>query len=1329
MLLLPLLACSEQAVTKNNVAPEAAITAPAEGATVAEGAVVALRGAASDTNDEVSTLTAGWFAGGRALCAEAPPEADGTTVCDATLVDGEEEITLEVRDPQGALAAATVHLVVIPDNAPVVEILSPTPTTRLYADALVSFAATVSDTEERADTLGVVWSSSLDGPLTIDETPDGSGGLAGATYLSEGEHYLTLTATDSLGSTGEDGVILDVHPANSAPGCAITAPLDGEVGQVGDAITFRAVVSDVDVPADTLDVTWASDWDGTLGASTPTSSGDVAFTTSALSPATHTITMTVTDDVGVTCTDLLVFTVGSPPEVTITAPAETEVAVYGEWVSFAALVQDGEDRPEDLTIRWVSDRDGLLDETPADAAGAVGFSTSSLSAGGHTVSLTVTDTAGLAVVDRVHVAVDTAPGAPVVSLGPVGAGTNDDLIATIDVPSVDADGDPVGYRYDWFQDGVLSSASVSGVLPASATNTGETWRVVVTPNDGVVDGPSGEASLVIRNTPPTVSDATLAPDPAATTGTLTCTPGTLQDADGDSVSVSIGWIINGAAIGETTSTLAAPWFAAGDLVGCTVTPSDGVASGTSVPSNLITVNRPPTIGTVDISPDPATASDLLTCTAGDVADGDGDAVTLDYTWTVNGVDAGTGATLAAPLPGDIVACTVTPSDSLEAGAAQSDALTITNSAPVITLVALSPSSPATNDTLTATATTSDPEGDTVTVSWAWTVNGATIAATTNTLAGATWFQKGDIVVAIATPSDGGNTGAAVSSPSVTVVNTAPGAPSLTISPTSPSPGADDLVCSVTLAATDADADPLSYATTWTRNGVAWTGATLTTTHPGDTIDGAATAAGDLWSCTVTASDGSVSGGAASTSVTVTGTLPTGGSLTTASYILRGQALYDYAGMSTAIVPDLDGDGLDEILVGARCMDRHDGDPYYEGLAYLVLGSTLRATGSMSLSSADYTFVADESDDHLGSSVAGLEDVDGDGVGDFVIGALQGSAGAKGRAYIFSGANLGSRGSYSPSSADWIITGDNTRDYVGSTVASAGDIDGDGLTDIALGAWGYDASGFESAGAVMVFRGQDLGSTSSIAASSARWLIRGIDTYNYLGRVLTAADIDGDGLDDLLLGDDRGKTPHCVHIFTAADLGSTGVFDVTSASFGLSEASDGGSCGTFVDAGDVDGDSVIDVLTGDRDAGTDGVDYVVGGDQLTASLSLDDARYHVSGIPGFYTQNVKAVPDIDGDGGADLLLIDPTWSASSGAQGAVLLMYSSTLSTYGNNMYQADEALYSTAADLLGQASFGLGPAVDVADIDGDGAADYLIGSGYSDDVATDSGRVYVVWGW
>jgi len=900
--ILTLTACNDQGLTTHNAKPEVTIAYPSDGEQVEAGVLLTLMGMADDADHPADQLIATWTSSGTTLCGQIPVAADGISTCSVELSEEQTEITLVVQDPGGASGSDHVTIEVVPTGSPIVALTAPESTGTYYSDRLIEFTGTVSDEEDEPTELSVGIDSSLDTDLSLDIDVVSDGTVSAYGTLSQGEHALTLWAEDSSGKRGSDSVLIQVGPPNSDPTCSIMAPESGSVVELGASVLFEATVDDPDIAENNLEVSWTSDQDGTLGSSTPSSSGAVAFSWTDLSAGTHVVTMEVLDEVGGVCTDLVVLNVGSAPSISITAPSFGDIADQGEDLVFTATVSDTEDDATDLILSWESDQDGVFSTAGATSAGQVQFDVDDLSVGDHTITATVMDTHDMDAVATVDVTINGAPSAPTIALGPDPADTDDGLSATITAGAVDPEGDGISYAYAWYLDGALSSASTTASLASSATSRSDTWTVRITPFDGRVDGDYAEASLNIGNAAPSVSSVMLSPSSAGVGDTITCS-WSFNDPDGDSDQSTAAWTIDGAAAGSGTTISSG--FGEGDGVSCTVTPSDGTDTGADVSASMTIGNSLPSVSAVTISPANPTASDDLSCSY-TFLDADGDADSSTIAWTVRGTAAGTGATLLSGTHarGDGVTCTVTPHDGTDAGTPVADNVVVDNTAPTLSAVSITPTGPATNDSLTASVSASDLDGDSLTASYTWYVDGVAVAASGSTLSGTTWFDKGQGVHAVAVVTDGTDDSAPATSNTATVVNSAPGAPIVSISPTSATEG-DSIACVVVLASSDDDTDAVTYSMTWTRSGLAYTGST--TSWTGDTIPASVTTAGESWVCTATPFDGSIDGSTATASLTI-GAGNAAPSIT--SLLLSPSSVYtDDTITATATTYDADGDSV------------------------------------------------------------------------------------------------------------------------------------------------------------------------------------------------------------------------------------------------------------------------------------------------------------------------------------------------------------------------------------------------------------------------------------
>ncbi len=210
------------------------------------------------------------------------------------------------------------------------------------------------------------------------------------------------------------------------------------------------------------------------------------------------------------------------------------------------------------------------------------------------------------------------------------------------------------------------------------------------------------------------------------------------------------------------------------------------------------------------------------------------------------------------------------------------------------------------------------------------------------------------------------------------------------------------------------------------------------------------------------------------------------------YTFNGEAANDNFGYSAASAGDVNGDGTADIIVGANGAD--PGGKNAAGSAYIYSGSN----GALL-----YDFDGGAANDNFGISVSSAGDVNGDGNSDFIVGAHATDPGGindAGSAYVYSGDD---------GSLLYTFNGGEALDCLGWSVASAGDVDGDGTPDIILGAYGADPGSIEMAGSAYIYSGRN---------GTLLYTLNGGAAGDFFGAAVNSAgDVNGDGKADLIVG--------------------------------------------------------------------------------------------------------------------------------------------------------------------------------------------------------------------
>jgi uncharacterized repeat protein (TIGR01451 family) len=433
---------------------------------------------------------------------------------------------------------------------------------------------------------------------------------------------------------------------------------------------------------------------------------------------------------------------------------------------------------------------------------------------------------------------------------------------------------------------------------------------------------------------------------------------------------------------------------------------------------------------------------------------------------------------------------------------------------------------------------------------------------------------------------------------------------------------------------------------------------------------------------------------------------TGLSLTPAWSTESNQSFSNYGG-SVATAGDVDGDGLADVLVGASRYD--DGHGFDGGRAFLYRGSI----GGLD-ESALWTTEGDQVGAEMSYSVASAGDVNADGFGDVIIGAPFHDNGldSEGRAQVHFGSGAGLE-----TSAAWTVDGGQAGGKFGWSVDSAGDVNGDGFSDVIVGAPGF-MNGEPTEGIAFVFHG-----SPTDPSYGADWFADSNQTGSEFGAAVAGAgDVNGDGYGDVIVGapnfgnGQSGEGGAWVYLGSPAGLDSVAIW---SAEGGQAGAKFGFSVGT---AGDVDGDSLAEVIVGapSYDAGLadQGRTFAYLGTvfgPVTQPFWTADGPHATAG----FGYSVDSAGDVNGDAHSEVIVGAPQYSNGQVNEGAAFAFLGSTLGLSG-------APFWSTESDQVG-ASMGRSVAC-AGDINGDGYSDVVVGAPQFADGVTDGGQARVYTG-
>ena len=425
-------------------------------------------------------------------------------------------------------------------------------------------------------------------------------------------------------------------------------------------------------------------------------------------------------------------------------------------------------------------------------------------------------------------------------------------------------------------------------------------------------------------------------------------------------------------------------------------------------------------------------------------------------------------------------------------------------------------------------------------------------------------------------------------------------------------------------------------------------------------------------------------------------LVTGGMVATSTPIyLEGEVSFTSWGDALAAVGDVNGDGFADLGVGGSGNERYGvyfGGPtgIQDPPGFDVFGPANTAAGEL----------------------AGGGDVNGDGLGDLLVGAPFANANDSGSVTLYYGARGGPSASFSDSDS-----GDGVGDQLGIDVAGVGDVNGDGYDDVLVGAHQYD-NGESDEGAAFLY----LGTATGLDVSSPAWSDEGgVADANFGEAVSGAGDVNGDGFDDWIVGAPDHDSGLSGAGRAALYLGSSTVAGTT-ASFETTGAHGNARLGSDVAGGDVNGDGYSDVIVGSRlftdGQSNEGKVDVWYGDAAGISGAADwsaqsDANAAQLGV------SVAFLGDVNGDGFGDVAAGAPEYTGALGSSGAVLVWHGSASGLPGVPSWSTGKTGGWTAFGSV---------VADAGDVDGDGDTELLVGDPFTGVSVGGEGRVVMFSG-
>ena len=431
------------------------------------------------------------------------------------------------------------------------------------------------------------------------------------------------------------------------------------------------------------------------------------------------------------------------------------------------------------------------------------------------------------------------------------------------------------------------------------------------------------------------------------------------------------------------------------------------------------------------------------------------------------------------------------------------------------------------------------------------------------------------------------------------------------------------------------------------------------------------------------------------------------------------------GYTVGTAGDVNCDGYSDVLVTAPSYDNGQVD---EGAVFLFYGSAngLASTVSWSVES-------NQERGYFGNQATTAGDVNSDGCSDIIVGAYQyedESITCEGAAFAYYGSPNGFSAPGTPSNANWMVKGNQPLVFMGTAVGTAGDVNGDGYSDVIVSAPDYDHPEYGE-GMVFVYHGGASG-----LSTTAAWTVEtNIEDAEFGNSVGTAGDVNGDGYSDVIISSYSDVSGPAKILSALVYYGSaTGIKGPDTA--GTADWSMDGVEATVGTAGDVNGDGYSDIIIGvhlysNGTVFSEGAAFVFHGSANGVNNGVNGTRTNAAWMAeslqgGAYLGNSGTAGDVNGDGYADVIIGAYKYDNGQTDEGGAFVYYGSTNGVNNDVTGTPTNAAWSAESDQAG-AGFGWGVGT-AGDVNGDGFSDIIVGAYDYDNGQTDEGKAYVYHG-